>query len=73
MTIYFHVNPAFSLPDFMTYGASLWDTIRLLHLPLLLLISGDFRRRTYRLACPFARLVCCNNSYIVHYAPVIAP
>ncbi|VFM97455.1 MAG: hypothetical protein BECKG1743D_GA0114223_109432 [Candidatus Kentron sp. G] len=21
----------------------------------------------------FVRLVCCNDSYIVHYAPVIAP
>ena len=28
MLIYFHGNSAFSLPDFMTYGASLWDTIR---------------------------------------------
>ena len=27
MLIYFRVNSAFSLPDFMTYGASLWDTI----------------------------------------------
>nr|VFJ60450.1 MAG: hypothetical protein BECKFM1743A_GA0114220_102643 [Candidatus Kentron sp. FM]VFK12500.1 MAG: hypothetical protein BECKFM1743B_GA0114221_102463 [Candidatus Kentron sp. FM] len=35
MLIYFHINSAFSLPDFMTDGASLWDTIRLLHLPLL--------------------------------------
>ncbi|VFM99214.1 MAG: hypothetical protein BECKG1743E_GA0114224_102414, partial [Candidatus Kentron sp. G] len=26
-------NSAFSLPSFMTYRASLWDTIRLLHLP----------------------------------------
>ncbi|VFN04232.1 MAG: hypothetical protein BECKG1743F_GA0114225_109052, partial [Candidatus Kentron sp. G] len=34
MLIYFHVNSAFSLPSFMTYRASLWDTIRLLHLPL---------------------------------------
>nr|VFJ54026.1 MAG: hypothetical protein BECKFM1743A_GA0114220_101244 [Candidatus Kentron sp. FM] len=33
MLIYFRVNSAFSLPNFMTYGASLWDTIRLLHLP----------------------------------------
>ncbi|VFM95000.1 MAG: hypothetical protein BECKG1743F_GA0114225_100173 [Candidatus Kentron sp. G] len=31
--IYFHGNSAFSLPSFMTYRASLWDTIRLLHLP----------------------------------------
>nr|VFJ59773.1 MAG: hypothetical protein BECKFM1743A_GA0114220_102464 [Candidatus Kentron sp. FM] len=38
MLIYFHGNSAFSLPDFMTYGASLWDTIRLLHLPQ----AGDF-------------------------------
>ncbi|VFM97953.1 MAG: hypothetical protein BECKG1743D_GA0114223_100387 [Candidatus Kentron sp. G] len=35
MLIYFHGNSAFSLPSFMTYRASLWDTIRLLHLPLL--------------------------------------
>ncbi|VFM98609.1 MAG: hypothetical protein BECKG1743D_GA0114223_100734 [Candidatus Kentron sp. G] len=34
MLIYFHGNCAFSLPSFMTYRASLWDTIRLLHLPL---------------------------------------
>nr|VFJ64729.1 MAG: hypothetical protein BECKFM1743C_GA0114222_103764 [Candidatus Kentron sp. FM]VFJ70004.1 MAG: hypothetical protein BECKFM1743A_GA0114220_105303 [Candidatus Kentron sp. FM] len=27
MLIYFHGNCAFSLPDFMTDGASLWDTI----------------------------------------------
>ncbi|VFN06927.1 MAG: hypothetical protein BECKG1743D_GA0114223_111891 [Candidatus Kentron sp. G] len=27
MLIYFHVNSAFSLPSFMTYRASLWDTI----------------------------------------------
>ncbi|VFN00941.1 MAG: hypothetical protein BECKG1743F_GA0114225_105313 [Candidatus Kentron sp. G] len=33
MLIYFHGNSAFSLPNFMTYRASLWDTIRLLHLP----------------------------------------
>ncbi|VFN03161.1 MAG: hypothetical protein BECKG1743F_GA0114225_107665, partial [Candidatus Kentron sp. G] len=32
MLIYFHGNCAFSLPNFMTYRASLWDTIRLLHL-----------------------------------------
>ncbi|VFN05362.1 MAG: hypothetical protein BECKG1743D_GA0114223_107091 [Candidatus Kentron sp. G] len=31
--MYFHGNCAFSLPSFMTYRASLWDTIRLLHLP----------------------------------------
>ncbi|VFM97780.1 MAG: hypothetical protein BECKG1743D_GA0114223_100303 [Candidatus Kentron sp. G] len=31
MLIYLHGNSAFSLPNFMTYGASLWDTIRLLH------------------------------------------
>ena len=30
--ICFHGNPPFSPPNFMTYGASLWDTIRLLHL-----------------------------------------
>ena len=34
MLIYFDGNSAFSLPNFMTYRASLWDTIRLLHLPL---------------------------------------
>nr|VFJ64798.1 MAG: hypothetical protein BECKFM1743A_GA0114220_103644 [Candidatus Kentron sp. FM]VFJ65959.1 MAG: hypothetical protein BECKFM1743C_GA0114222_104074 [Candidatus Kentron sp. FM]VFK15395.1 MAG: hypothetical protein BECKFM1743B_GA0114221_103684 [Candidatus Kentron sp. FM] len=28
MLIYFHGNSAFSFPNFMTYGASLWDTIR---------------------------------------------
>nr|VFJ72675.1 MAG: hypothetical protein BECKFM1743C_GA0114222_106642 [Candidatus Kentron sp. FM]VFK20198.1 MAG: hypothetical protein BECKFM1743B_GA0114221_106772 [Candidatus Kentron sp. FM] len=39
MLIYFHGNCAFSLPDFMTYGASLWDTIRLLHLPRLFSLS----------------------------------
>nr|VFJ58150.1 MAG: hypothetical protein BECKFM1743A_GA0114220_102093 [Candidatus Kentron sp. FM]VFJ58444.1 MAG: hypothetical protein BECKFM1743C_GA0114222_102242 [Candidatus Kentron sp. FM] len=27
MLIYFHGNSAFSLPNFMTYGASLWDII----------------------------------------------
>ncbi|VFN02692.1 MAG: hypothetical protein BECKG1743D_GA0114223_106342 [Candidatus Kentron sp. G] len=27
MLIYFRVNSAFSLPSFMTYRASLWDTI----------------------------------------------
>ncbi|VFN01299.1 MAG: hypothetical protein BECKG1743D_GA0114223_102691 [Candidatus Kentron sp. G] len=27
MLIYFHGNSAFSLPNFMTYRASLWDTI----------------------------------------------
>ncbi|VFM95317.1 MAG: hypothetical protein BECKG1743D_GA0114223_100916 [Candidatus Kentron sp. G] len=27
MLIYFHGNCAFSLPSFMTYRASLWDTI----------------------------------------------
>ena len=32
MLIYFHGNCAFSLPNFMTYRASLWNTIRLLHL-----------------------------------------
>ena len=44
MLIYFHGNFAFSLPDFMIYGASLWDTIRLLHLPplLQLLDARDF-------------------------------
>nr|VFK15051.1 MAG: hypothetical protein BECKFM1743B_GA0114221_103511 [Candidatus Kentron sp. FM] len=36
-------------------------------------LSGDFCQRTYQLACPFAQLVRCNDSYIVHYAPVIAP
>ncbi|VFM94923.1 MAG: mannose-binding protein /fructose-binding protein /ribose-binding protein [Candidatus Kentron sp. G] len=36
MFIYFHGNSAFSLPNFMTYRASLWDTIRLLRLPRLL-------------------------------------
>ncbi|VFM96130.1 MAG: hypothetical protein BECKG1743F_GA0114225_101282 [Candidatus Kentron sp. G] len=39
MLIYFHVNSAFSLPSFMTYRASLWDTIRLLHLPRMAAIS----------------------------------
>ncbi|VFN04504.1 MAG: proteic killer suppression protein [Candidatus Kentron sp. G] len=34
MLIDFHGNCAFSLPNFMTYRASLWDTIRLLHIPL---------------------------------------
>ncbi|VFN05596.1 MAG: hypothetical protein BECKG1743D_GA0114223_109962 [Candidatus Kentron sp. G] len=33
MLIYFPVDFAVSLPNFMTYRASLWDTIRLLHLP----------------------------------------
>ncbi|VFN06291.1 MAG: hypothetical protein BECKG1743E_GA0114224_109951 [Candidatus Kentron sp. G] len=28
MLIYFDGNSAFSLPNFMTYRASLWDTIR---------------------------------------------
>ncbi|VFN07776.1 MAG: hypothetical protein BECKG1743E_GA0114224_112971 [Candidatus Kentron sp. G] len=35
MLIYFPGNCAFSLPNFMTYRASLWDTIRLLHIPLM--------------------------------------
>ena len=34
MTIYFHGNSGSSLPNFMRYRASLWVTIRLLHLPL---------------------------------------
>ncbi|VFM98476.1 MAG: hypothetical protein BECKG1743D_GA0114223_100655 [Candidatus Kentron sp. G] len=40
MLIYFPGNSAFSLPNFMTYRASLWDTIRLLHLPLLCTFSA---------------------------------
>ena len=45
MLIYFHGNCAFSLPDLMTYGASLWDTIRLLHLPLQLDYSHSAANR----------------------------
>ncbi|VFM99150.1 MAG: hypothetical protein BECKG1743D_GA0114223_101051, partial [Candidatus Kentron sp. G] len=50
MLIYFHGNSAFSLPDFMTYGASLWNTIRLLHLPFPDTSKprkGPIRRRFY--------------------------
>ncbi|VFN02488.1 MAG: hypothetical protein BECKG1743E_GA0114224_105124 [Candidatus Kentron sp. G] len=43
MLIYLHGNCAFSL-----VFASLWDTIRLSHLPLVL---GDFYQSIYQLAC----------------------
>ncbi|VFN03656.1 MAG: hypothetical protein BECKG1743D_GA0114223_110171 [Candidatus Kentron sp. G] len=32
MLIYFHGNFPFSLQNFTAHGASLWDTIRLLHI-----------------------------------------
>nr|VFJ46201.1 MAG: hypothetical protein BECKFM1743C_GA0114222_100356 [Candidatus Kentron sp. FM]VFJ46253.1 MAG: hypothetical protein BECKFM1743A_GA0114220_100348 [Candidatus Kentron sp. FM]VFK10924.1 MAG: hypothetical protein BECKFM1743B_GA0114221_101603 [Candidatus Kentron sp. FM] len=51
MLIYFHVNSAFSLPDFMTYGASLWDTIRLLHLPLAILYFCNYLILRHREFC----------------------
>jgi hypothetical protein len=34
------------------------------HLQVLIAL-GDFCQRTYHLACLFARLLCCDNSYIV--------